>query len=81
MAGFKLGQARVSEWAAHGSRAVDGHGADEHGHHSDDEDHRSIAADSWSVKSEYGSTLDGEDTRTAEVMEVMATVEDRGGDR
>lgn len=30
-----------------------------HGHSEDDE--RSIAGDSWSVKSEYGSTLDGDD--------------------
>eukprot|EP00271_Cylindrocystis_brebissonii_P016017 TRINITY_DN3914_c0_g1_i1.p1 TRINITY_DN3914_c0_g1~~TRINITY_DN3914_c0_g1_i1.p1 ORF type:complete len:471 (-),score=83.78 TRINITY_DN3914_c0_g1_i1:2448-3860(-) len=52
-------------------------------HHDDDDrsiDERSIAADSWSVKSEYGSTLDGEDTRHAEVMEVMATVKDRGAE-
>lgn len=53
---------------------------DDHSHVSDDErsyDERSIAADSWSVKSEYGSTLDGDDTRHAEVMEVMVTVADR----
>ena len=36
-------------------------------HYSDDE--RSIAADSWSVKSEYGSTLDGEDQRNADVVD------------
>lgn len=44
---------------------------------SDDErsvDERSIAADSWSVKSEYGSTLDGDDQRHVDVTEIMATV-------
>eukprot|EP00850_Spirogloea_muscicola_P010850 SM000065S20199 [mRNA] locus=s65:243612:249564:- [translate_table: standard] len=59
----------------HGERAAAAAAADGEEHHGSD-DERSIAADSWSVKSEYGSTLDGEDTRTAEVMEVMATVED-----
>lgn len=44
--------------------------------HTDWIDERSIAADSWSVKSEYGSTLDGEDPRHAE-MDVINPVEDR----
>ncbi len=39
-------------------------------HYSDDE--RSVAADSWSVKSEYGSTLDGEDQRTVDVVDAAA---------
>jgi len=38
-------------------------------HYSDDE--RSVAADSWSVKSEYGSTLDGEDQRTVDVVDAL----------
>lgn len=38
-------------------------------HYSDDE--RSVAADSWSVKSEYGSTLDGEDQRNADVVDAL----------
>jgi hypothetical protein len=44
---------------------------------SDDErslDDRSIAADSWSVKSEYGSTLDGDDQRHVDVTEAMASI-------
>jgi hypothetical protein len=39
-------------------------------HYSDDE--RSVAADSWSVMSEYGSTLDGEDQRTVDVVDAAA---------
>lgn len=38
-------------------------------HYSDDE--RSVAADSWSVKSEYGSTLDGDDQRNADVVDAL----------
>lgn len=38
-------------------------------HYSDDE--RSVAADSWSVRSEYGSTLDGEDQRNADVVDAF----------
>ncbi|CAM6035468.1 unnamed protein product [Sphagnum compactum] len=41
-------------------------------HYSDDE--RSVAADSWSVKSEYGSTLDGEDQRTVDVVDALNAV-------
>eukprot|EP00850_Spirogloea_muscicola_P003229 SM000013S26398 [mRNA] locus=s13:167482:173942:- [translate_table: standard] len=66
---------RTAVHGEHGERAAAAAAADGEEHHGSD-DERSIAADSWSVKSEYGSTLDGEDTRTAEVMEVMATVED-----
>eukprot|EP00897_Mesotaenium_endlicherianum_P004612 jgi/Mesen1/4179/ME000219S03308 len=75
-------QARVSEWAHGGGRQQPGgeEGGDPAVRHLED-DERSVAADSWSVKSEYGSTLDGgEDTRAAEVMEVMETVEDRAAD-
>ncbi|KAL3684254.1 hypothetical protein R1sor_002276 [Riccia sorocarpa] len=43
---------------------------DTHSHYSDDE--RSLAADSWSVKSEYGSTLDGDDPRQSDAMEALA---------
>eukprot|EP00245_Coleochaete_scutata_P007152 TRINITY_DN22255_c0_g1_i1.p1 TRINITY_DN22255_c0_g1~~TRINITY_DN22255_c0_g1_i1.p1 ORF type:complete len:431 (-),score=92.47 TRINITY_DN22255_c0_g1_i1:188-1378(-) len=43
-------------------------------------DERSMAADSWSVKSEYGSTLDGDGTRTDELFGLLPTVEDRGSD-
>ncbi|BBN04953.1 EEF1A lysine methyltransferase 2 [Marchantia polymorpha subsp. ruderalis] len=39
-------------------------------HYSDDE--RSLAADSWSVKSEYGSTLDGDDTRQSDAVDALA---------
>lgn len=35
------------------------------------DDERSIAADSWSVRSEYGSTLD-DDQRYADAAEVLA---------
>eukprot|EP00850_Spirogloea_muscicola_P013098 SM000087S23380 [mRNA] locus=s87:371640:378474:- [translate_table: standard] len=66
---------RTAVHGEHGERAAAAAAADGEEHHGSD-DERSIAADSWSVKSEYGSTLDGEDMRTAEVMEVMATVED-----
>ncbi|CAM6046202.1 unnamed protein product [Sphagnum compactum] len=52
--------------AAEGNRQGD---VDVTTHYSDDE--RSVAADSWSVKSEYGSTLDGEDQRTADVVDAL----------
>ncbi|KAH8965167.1 hypothetical protein BDL97_04G104700 [Sphagnum fallax] len=52
--------------AAEGNRQSD---VDVTTHYSDDE--RSVAADSWSVKSEYGSTLDGEDQRTADVVDAL----------
>lgn len=38
--------------------------------YSDDE--RSVAADSWSVKSEYGSTLDGDDPRHVDAADALA---------
>jgi hypothetical protein len=33
------------------------------------------AADSWSIRSDYGSTLDGEDARGIDVLEVVPDVE------
>ena len=43
------------------------------------DDERSIAGDSWSVKSEYGSTLDGDEGgRAADVM-VGLTLSDNSG--
>ncbi|CAI5469656.1 unnamed protein product [Closterium sp. Yama58-4] len=74
LAGFKLPKHvddREAEWP------IAARGADEEhngGGHSDDE--RSIAGDSWSVKSEYGSTLDGDEARTAEMMCGTAIAED-----
>eukprot|EP00249_Psilotum_nudum_P011941 c23480_g1_i1 orf=380-1483(-) len=43
------------------------------------DDDRSIAADSWSVKSEYGSTLDGDDQRHADA-ECLAASSFRASD-
>lgn len=47
-------------------------------HYSDDE--RSVAADSWSVKSEYGSTLDGDDLRQSDSVDAMAAANFRPTD-
>lgn len=47
-------------------------------HNSDDE--RSVAADSWSVKSEYGSTLDGDDLRQSDSVDAMAAANFRPTD-
>lgn len=40
------------------------------------DDDRSVAADSWSIKSEYGSTLDDEQ-RHADASEALAAVSNR----
>jgi len=40
------------------------------------DDDRSVAADSWSIKSEYGSTLDDEQ-RHADATEALAAVNNR----
>lgn len=47
-------------------------------HYSDDD--RSVAADSWSVKSEYGSTLDGDDLRQSDAVDAMAAAHFRPSD-
>lgn len=36
------------------------------------DDDRSIAADSWSIKSDYGSTLDDDQQRHADASEALA---------
>jgi len=63
-----LSSGRVAGGGGEGNRQISDV-VDATTHYSDDE--RSVAADSWSVKSEYGSTLDGEDQRTVDVVDAL----------